>query len=115
MIDAYSFGSITIEGRQFKKDVVIGKNGVLSPWWRKEGHSLSPDDLESITSSPPEILIIGTGFFEAMKVPEETLKFLTDMGIEPRTMRTARAVKEFNRLLNEQSPDRVIAALHLTC
>jgi len=115
MINAYSFGSITIDGRQFTKDVVIGKSGVLSPWWRKEGHSLSPDDLESVVVSQPEVLVIGTGSFGAMKVPADTLGALMDMGIEPRVMRTAKAVEEFNRLLMERGPDSVMTVLHLTC
>ena len=115
MIVAYSFGSITIDGAQYTKDVIIGPSGVLSPWWRSDGHNLSPDDLESILPSPPEILVIGTGSFGVMKVPKETIKFLEDKSIEPRVMRTGKAVEEFNTLLKKLGPEKVMAALHLTC
>ena len=115
MIDAYSFGNITVGGKEFTKDVIIGREGVLSPWWRKEGHNLKPDDLGDVIAASPEVLVIGTGSFGAMKVPDDTLSYLKDKGIEPMVMRTAEAVDEFNRLLGELGPDRVMAALHLTC
>jgi len=115
MIDAYSFGLITIDGRQYTKDVIITSNGVLSPWWRRKGHSLDSGDLESIMNDPPQILVIGMGSFGVMKVPESTLEFLREKGIEARVMRTGKAVEEFNRLLSERGPDRIMAALHLTC
>ena len=115
MIDAYSFGSITVDGKKFTKDVIIGKDGVRAPWWRKEGHSLSPEDLERVLASAPEVLVIGTGSFGVMNVPENTLGFLRSRDIEPRVMRTGRAVDEFNDLLRERGPDKVMAALHITC
>jgi len=115
MIDSYSFGSITVDGEKFTRDVIIGKAGVLSPWWRREGHSLGPEDLKSVLASTPEVLVIGTGSLGVMKVPDGTLEFLRSRDIEPRAMRTGRAVEEFNNLLNERGPDRVMAALHLTC
>ena len=117
MIEAYSFGSITIDSMEYSKDVVIGWEGVHCPWWREEGHSLSPEDLDRIVSasSLPEVLVIGTGSFGVMKVPEDTLSFLREKGIEPRVMRTGKAVDEFNTLLRELNPEKVMAALHLTC
>ena len=115
MIDSYSFGSITIDGDEYTKDVIIGPAGVLCPWWRKDGHRLSPPDLEGVAGTKPEVLVIGTGSFGVMKVPEETLSFLRLKGIEPRVMRTGEAVKEFNMLLGGLGPDKVMAALHLTC
>ena len=115
MIDAYSFGSITIDGINYTKDVIITGSGILSLWWRADGHSLLPDDLQKVLKNPPAILIIGTGSFGVMKVPEKTLGFLREKGIEPRVMRTGKAVEEFNSLLKELGPDKVTAALHLTC
>lgn len=115
MVEAYSFGSITVDGEKFTKDVIIGRAGVLSPWWRREGHSLDPEDLESVTASTPEVLVIGTGSFGVMKVPDDTMEFLRSRDIEPRVMRTGRAVEEFNDLLKKRGPDKVMAALHLTC
>jgi hypothetical protein len=36
MIDAYSFGKMTINGKEFRKDLIILPDGsVLSPWIRR--------------------------------------------------------------------------------
>lgn len=114
-IDSYRFGSITIDGQNYKKDVIITGGKVVSPWWRREGHSLSPDDLDALIQTPPTVLIVGTGSFGAIKVPEATVGHLSSLGIEVRIMRTGKAVDEFNRLLAEHGPDMIAAALHLTC
>ncbi|MFA9461018.1 Mth938-like domain-containing protein [Thiohalorhabdus methylotrophus] len=114
MIDDYAFGRITIEGRVYTKDVLLlpGEE-VHSPWWRREGHSLDPADLEALLEDPPETLVIGTGFYGNMDVPEKTLKALRDKGVEPRVARTTQAVEELNRLMRTSA--RIAAALHLTC
>jgi hypothetical protein len=38
MIDKYSFGSITIDGRTYDTDVIIYPERIDDRWWRKEGH-----------------------------------------------------------------------------
>ncbi|MFP4561434.1 MAG: Mth938-like domain-containing protein [Thiohalorhabdus sp.] len=112
-VDDYAFGRITIGGRVYTKDVLLLSDGVHSPWWRKEGHSLDPGDLEGLWANPPEVLVIGTGYYGNMDVPEKTLKALRDQGIEPRVARTTQAVEELNRLMGSSA--RIAAALHLTC
>ena len=64
-------------------------------------------------SDSPDMLVIGTGYYGWMLVPEETLKALRSKGIEVRISRTAEAVGEFNRL--QQKYACIVAALHLTC
>ena len=112
-VDAYAFGRITIDGRAYSKDVLILPRGVHSPWWRKEGHSLDPEDLEDVLADPPDTLVIGTGYYGKMDVPEKTLRFLQERGVEPRVARTSQAVEELNRLQEEAAS--VAGALHLTC
>lgn len=114
-IDSYRFGSITINGQTYDKDVIVMGDKVISPWRREDGHNLIPADLEAIIQNPPDILIVGTGNFGIMKVPADTIEHFSSLGIEVRAMRTGKAVDEFNRLLTEQGPDKVVAALHLTC
>ncbi|HKJ88573.1 MAG TPA: Mth938-like domain-containing protein [Gammaproteobacteria bacterium] len=113
-VEDYVFGRITIEGRVYTKDVLLlPGDGVRSPWWRREGHSLDPADLEEVLADPPETLVIGTGFYGNMDVPEKTLKVLREQGIDPRVARTGQAVEELNRLMATSA--RIAAALHLTC
>jgi len=113
MINSYNFGSIRIDDHDFSADVIIFPERVSSPWWRATGHNLTTDDLAEVLDSPPEVLVIGTGYYGRMEVPNATLRALQEKGIEPRVSDTRHAVEEFNRL--QQQSAAVVAALHLTC
>ena len=112
-ITDYEFGSLEIDGRAFTSDVIVFPNKVIDHWWRKEGHSLAVEDLAEVLKAKPAILIIGTGYYGRLRVPEATRKHLESLGISLRQAKTTDAVKEFNRLQGEYA--RVVAALHLTC
>ena len=71
------------------------------------------EDLETVLASAPQMLVIGTGYYGRMQVPEKTIESLKAVGIEVRIAKTSEAVTEFNRVQRE-SP-RIVAALHLTC
>jgi hypothetical protein len=111
-IGHYSFGRITVDGKTYTSDVIIYPEKVDSSWWRKEGHNLEISDLAGVIAAKPDVLIIGTGAYGVMKVPEKTISHLTSNGIEVYAEQTEKAVGLFNRLQKEK---RVIAALHLTC
>ncbi len=111
-VSSYSFGTIVIEGEKYTADVIIYPDHVDASWWRKEGHRLQISDLADILALRPDILIIGTGKFGMMTVPEETIAFVAAKNIETRVMKTSRAVDLYNSLQNTRL---VIAALHLTC
>lgn len=112
-ITAYEFGRIEIDGRAYDKDVIISPDRVLAPWWREEGHRLHIEDLADILPGRPEILVIGTGYYGRMQVPDETRAYLEKRGMEVRVSDTRDAVRAFNAL--GQGAARVVAALHLTC
>lgn len=111
-ITSYTFGKITIEGNLYDKDVIIYPDHVFSPWWRKEGHLLHSEDLDEIINTGITILIIGTGYYNTMVVPNEIIAFLESRGIKTKVENTKRAVEIFNSI-PKSSP--AIAALHLTC
>lgn len=113
-VDAYTFGRITIDGQDHSRDVLIFPDSeVRSPWWRRQGHSLGLEDLDPILEDPPEVLVIGTGYYGNMEVPDKTFQGLRERGIEPRAARTSEAVAELNRL--QKQAVSVAAAFHLTC
>ncbi|HEX8948082.1 MAG TPA: MTH938/NDUFAF3 family protein [Dissulfurispiraceae bacterium] len=110
-IDHYSFGKIIIERRIYTSDVLIFPDRVISPWWRKEGHSLHMEDLEEVLREKPEVLVIGSGYSRAMEVPEDLVKELAIEGIRVVVKGTPEAVGIYNIL----NVPRKTAALHLTC
>ncbi len=112
LVSGYSFGSITISGTTYAKDVIVYTDRVHSPWWRKEGHLLQPEDLKDIIRSGISTIIIGTGYYGSMTVPQETIDFLTSQGIEARVDKTGKAVDIYNKTAAAVS---AAAAFHLTC
>lgn len=112
-ITKYSFGKIEIGGRTYTADVIVTPERVVDGWWREEGHKLAVGDLAQIVAAKPEILVVGTGYYGRMAIPEETRRYLRSQRVPLRESRTTEAVAEFNRLQRESA--RVVAALHLTC
>ncbi|MCK5544078.1 MAG: Mth938-like domain-containing protein [Desulfobulbaceae bacterium] len=113
MIDNYSFGKMVIDGQVYTSDLKIVKGSVSSGWWRKSGHSVSVDDVIDILAAKPDTLVLGKGSPGLMKSESALRKSLKANGIELIEQPTSKAVRTFNRLV-EQGKD-VAAGFHLTC
>ena len=111
MINSYSFGSITINGKSYSHDVIISAAKVKS-WWRATSHEVNIKDLDPILEEQPKTVLFGTGAAGVMRVLPATLEYLEKRGIKAEIRRTAAAVNEYNRRLSEKG---VVCALHLTC
>jgi len=109
----YEFGKIAIENKTYTSDLIISPEQVIDSWWRKQGHNLDVTDLDDIVKAKPDMLIIGTGYYGRMQVPDETRQYLQEQGIKVQLAKTGDAVAEFNALQKECA--RIVAALHLTC
>lgn len=110
-IDFYNFGQITIDGQQYKSDLIIYPDRIKN-WWRKEGHQVYLKDLQEVLKEKPEILIIGTGASGLVEIPAETREYLAAQKIELIAQPTEQACQTYNRVSPKK---KVIAALHLTC
>lgn len=115
VVEHYSFGRITIDGKTYTSDVIIYPGRVDSSWWRKEGHNLQTVDLSEVIQDKPQIMVIGTGAYGVMSVSKDALSYLKSEGIEVHVAETGKAVDLFNRLQKVENGKTVIAALHLTC
>lgn len=109
MIEDYAFGRITINGIVYTSDIIIA-GGSIHSWWRKQGHVLNPEDLTLVLKANPQTLVVGTGAYELMKIPEKTKKFLERHNITLIAEKTEKAVEIFNNVTGKKA-----AALHLTC
>ncbi|MFP4194302.1 MAG: Mth938-like domain-containing protein [Desulfobacterales bacterium] len=112
-IEDYRFGSIRVDGTTYKNDIKIVDNCVKPEWWRKKGHLVTREDLADILESGPEIVIIGKGSPGMMNTDEKLAQELENKGISLIVRPTQEAVKEFNRLQEENR--NVAAGFHLTC
>ncbi len=112
MIGAYEFGWIVVDGKEYTSDIIIAPGKVHDSWWRKEGHSLCIEDIESALKEEPDIVIVGTGVDGRMKVPDATRKYIESKGADLIVERTKKACELYNQVSKNV---RVVAALHLTC
>ena len=112
-IDSYQFGKIIVDGTDYDSDCLILGDSVQADWWRKQGHLLAAEDLQTVITAKPSILVVGCGASGMMKVPEETRQALEQHDIELIALDTHEAVEKFNELARKGQD--VAAALHLTC
>lgn len=111
-IDSYSFGKIVIGGITYKRDLKIFPDRIVPEWWRKEGHLLDCDDMEDVFSFKPEVIVVGTGMFGAMKVSKRIKDRAMEIGIELLSERTEKAVEIFNEISRFR---KAVGLFHLTC
>jgi len=113
-IDAYRFGRMVVDGRAYTSDLVLlPGGGVQANWWRREGHRLSPEDLDAVLAAEPAVLVVGTGAMGVMTVPPDTRRAVEEAGIEVVVAPTGDAVERYNALV--AGGRRAAGAFHLTC
>ena len=111
-IDSYDFGRIVVDGKAYTSDVIIFPDKVKDNWWRKEGHALHIEDIETVVEEKPEVLIVGTGKYGILKVLPETKEYIESKRIELIVEPTDRACEMYNKISKNK---KAVAALHLTC
>jgi hypothetical protein len=113
-IERYSFGRMTVGGREFTSDLIIHPDGhIQGNWRRSRGHNLAPDDITTVLDSAPKKLIIGTGYSGMMRVPKSVVEFCKNRGIEIEVCRSDVAMTRFNEAA--EAGMAVAACFHLTC
>jgi hypothetical protein len=64
-IDELIFGSIVVEGKKYRRDILLFADGTVKK--RRGGflmfgsHKIKKQDLEELSQGQPEIIIVGTG------------------------------------------------------
>ena len=115
MIEKYSFGQITINGKTYNYDVEVHSwdEKVLN-WQRKESHLFQKEDIEKALQENPEIIIFGTGEIGVAQVDESLKNFLQEKRIIFFEEKTPKAIEIFNQYLSQKNK-KVIGFFHLTC
>ncbi len=65
----YRCGHVVIDGEAHARDAIVLPSRVVANWWRKEGHSLVPDD---VIDELPGTLIVGCGASSQMRPDPKT-------------------------------------------
>jgi hypothetical protein len=112
LIDSYQFGKIVIDGQEYSNDVMIHSDGRVDKWWRREGHIVALQDIETLLQESPEVLIVGAGLPGMMSLPGGLITYLQDKGVHVIYDRTDRAIETYN---THHDSKRTAAVFHITC
>ena len=113
VIEAFSFGSMVIDGKTYTSDLIIYPDGqVKASWFRKRGHRLTGEDMAALIEAGPEVIIAGTGV-SGQVIPEAGLRDrLSQRGVEFISAPNKEAVALYNKISSEKKAG---ACFHLTC
>jgi hypothetical protein len=103
---------MVVDGEEHTQDLILLPERVVANWWRKDGHRLVAADLKEVLDAAPEALVVGTGAYGLMRVPEETRRAVEAAGIQLHVARTGKAWRLFNDL---QSCHRTAGVFHIAC
>jgi len=95
--------------------IILPDETVLPNWRRKQGHVLELDDLKAVLPLKPDMIIVGTGVYDRMKMVPGLAKDLLSMDIELKTLATDAAATLFNTTIDQTPEKPVSACFHLTC
>ena len=114
-IDELTFGSIVVEGKKYRRDVLIFADGMVKK--RKGGfmmfgsHKTKKQELEALSQGQPETIIAGTGTNGAAHIAPEAESWAK--GKNPNLL--AQPSYDAAARLNELAKQKKVAALiHIT-
>jgi hypothetical protein len=116
-IDSVRFGTITIAGKPIKHDIVIAPDGKVRKRKKKlskqvygTSHTLSLAEAEETWQQGAQMLIIGTGHTDRVRLSPEAQAYLKSKGCQVELLPTPKAIKRWNKAEGD-----VIGLFHITC
>ena len=116
-IDSTEFGSITIDGETYPHDVVVRLSGKIEKRKKKlskkvfgTSHVMSLPEAEFVYEKGSDLLILGTGQYDNVRLSPEAADFFARKGCRVLAEPTPRAISAFNRAKGHK-----IGLFHVTC
>jgi len=116
-IDRTKFGSITIEGEVFERDVIIRLGGQVKKRKKKlskaiygTSHVISLDEARHVYQKGAERLVIGAGQQGLVELSDEAAAYFEGKGCRVELLPTRKAIRAWN-----EAEGAVIGLFHVTC
>jgi len=116
-IDRTKFGSITIEGEVFERDMIIRLDGQVKKRKKKlskaiygTSHVISLDEARHVYQKGAERLIIGAGQQGLVALSDEAAAYFEGKGCRVELLPTRKAIRAWN-----EAEGAVIGLFHVTC
>jgi len=112
----HSWGQVEVKGFPSFKDVKLFPGGACNWDWRETGtghaNGIQPSDVAELLEQGAKIIILSRGVIGRLKVNQTTIQLLEKRGVEIHIHRTAKAIKVYNEL---RENNLVGALIHSTC
>ncbi len=116
-IEATRFGSITIDGREIENDVILRLDGSVKKRKKKlskriygTSHTISLDEAKHVYEDGAELLVIGTGQYDLVRLSGEAQAYLEKHNCQTKLAATPEAIGLWNK-----AKSKVIGLFHVTC
>jgi hypothetical protein len=116
-IEETQFGNITVDGTMYDHDVIIRLSGNVEKRKKKlskekygTSHVISKDEAKFVFEDGCEILIVGTGQEDNVRLSPEATDYFKKKGCKIMLQPTPVAIQSFN-----DSRERKIGLMHVTC
>jgi hypothetical protein len=116
-IEATCFGSITIGGKKLRNDVVIRLDGSVNKRKKKlskqiygTSHTISLDEAKHVYEDEAELLVIGTGQYDLVRLSDEAQAYLEKHNCQTKLAATPEAIGIWNK-----AKGKIIGLFHVTC
>jgi len=116
-IDELTFGSIIVEGKKYRRDILIFADGTVKK--RKGGflmfgsHKIKKHELEELSQGQPETIIVGTGTNGAANIAPDAESWAKEKNLSLLVQPSYDAVARLNELAKQKK--KVAALIHITC
>ena len=110
-INSYSSGTMVIGGAEYKGDVIVLDDRVITDWHRQDPGLLSLEDLEAVVDFLPQILVIGKGDVDIIDIPLAAKMVLDQRNIQLVAGKTQEVWHLYNDFLEKGK--KVAGVFHL--
>jgi hypothetical protein len=117
LVNATSFGSITVDGESYDYDIIITLEGKVKKRKKKlskaiygSSHTISLPEIEYVYQDQAEGLIIGSGQYGVAKLSREASDFMAGKNCRVVLKDTPQALQEWNK-----QQGKWIGLFHITC
>ena len=116
-IDRTMFGSVTVDGQTFERDIIIRLSGKVKKRRKKlssavygTSHVISLEEAKHVYQKGAERLVVGAGQFGLVELSEEAAGYFDEQGC----LVDLQPMKEALKVWNE-AEGSVIGLFHVTC
>jgi len=116
-IDSFSFGSIVVDGKKYRKDLIFLPDDTVRQrkggFWMFGDHNIKKEEIEELVKAGASSAIVGIGTNCRAHVTDELEAHAKQINLELSVLPSREAVEKINQLVDQGQ--KVAALIHITC